>query len=891
MPEPITAQPKTPDGENPAAAWSLEKPKPEQKIAEPKQDPLIRRATDMLKRMAGVKQQDGSETKNPDEVLEEIAKPPALQEKIDEANDQLTAARKAYVEKGYGIKGMFTNTETAKSEYTQALQKMRELKLQKVREEVDAHPEWQQKQEGEQESQAERIIRQELLSLPKYEFVALQQTENDLWEGRSSTKFTETAKMLLDKYKALTSGVNKFVGKKLFGVDQDSSKAKQIGAAYASGFLVNISANIVTGGALAIPMRILGGAVAAEGFRTATESMATSVREKRMEGKTQEVLQQASSENGQIDLDKIDFFLENQAHDIADKFANYKTMRGFRTVGAYAAAVGISLASRTASEYTRGKLREFANSETGSHMISKASETWSSIKTNLRDTAKGLMSTPESFANPTQGVATAMSAEQLHALQQPPQLDALDDIHVPSLDEAANQGADTDKIRQMIIEGRRITLDQFDNLVGNVKSEVAIQVEKQIQTLQEVAQQQANAFKDLAEDILNNLKSLHSHEVLPGQGIPPELPEVTTLPRPAMPDVIPPSSSAGVPDIKVVPPTQTPIVPNVDLPRASIPPPEHPQVTTAVDVLTPPKIIMPIEVGEVDNLWKIIDRQIGTQASGLNEGRHTYAIDELKDKFAAMTQDQLQKIGFIKNPITGKFDINYLRTGQKLDLTSVLGEYRQGITTAVGHAAEIPDASAASIEKNNQIISEFFGKHPGVQATSENIDAVLKGNGESLLHPKPSVAIEQPRGGPATVESILDSTNPSSAKVQDELLAEVRHAEVKFGAEGWPFNGESPAQYIDRITSMEKTRIGRLANETALPHNILLTEQPVDKILQAGNENVRGQVLGSIEAARAKLGNLGNPQNGETYGQYMDRVNKLTKDHLASLINQPTGKK
>lgn len=302
-----------------------------------------------------------------DETLQEIrdlptytadSKTEAPEDRLAQATNQLTSARKAFVEKGYGIKGLMANTEQAKYEYRKALNIVRQLKMDELRKKLDENPQMQEKQVGQEKSHAELLIESTMHEFSIGEFTQLQQVGNDLWSEHPGTKFTETTKNLLDKYKKVNRDINDWASNKLFGVDEDSSWLKKTGASLSSGSLINIGVSAATLGIATIPMRVMGGALAAEAYRKIAEDIATDMRRKSTEGKIQEVLQKSKGDDGKFDFDKIDFFLDNQIHDIGDQLEGHKMAKFGRDIGAYIAAYGSQTAARVFFGWGRHQLAD-----------------------------------------------------------------------------------------------------------------------------------------------------------------------------------------------------------------------------------------------------------------------------------------------------------------------------------------------------------------------------------------------------------------------------------------------------------------------------------------------------------------------------------------------------
>ncbi len=204
--------------------------------------------------------------------------------------------------------------------------------------------------------------------------------------------------------------------------------------------------------------------------------------------------------------------------------------------------------------------------------------------------------------------------------------------------------------------------------------------------------------------------------------------------------------------------------------------------TPSVEASTPPAAetisAKTYDVQRGDNIWKIVDKALGDQK--LNDGQRTYAIDEIKDKFAKMTPEQLKAIGISSG------DINKLSVDDNIDLKSVFGEKGGAITIATEHAQNISGDQVASIEQNNDKISDFFGRNKGVEMTGENIDKVLQGNGDSLITPDDATSAAE------------DAVKKAGEKIGNIADLEQKAKDV-LGQYGQRRAGESDSVYIHRV--------------------------------------------------------------------------------------------
>jgi hypothetical protein len=159
---------------------------------------------------------------------------------------------------------------------------------------------------------------------------------------------------------------------------------------------------------------------------------------------------------------------------------------------------------------------------------------------------------------------------------------------------------------------------------------------------------------------------------LPSAEYAPNLPPAETAPD-IVPEVVPDTAPEVVPDIapEVAPDITPEVVPDI-----------------APEVITPSSIEVNIEPG--GNLWdSVADKlesskliaskadiaELRTSGGDWEEAlaHRNHLIDELKDHFADMSQQELKDIGFTPNRF-GEYNINDVFPGNKIDLTSVLGD-------------------------------------------------------------------------------------------------------------------------------------------------------------------------------------------------------------------------
>ncbi len=192
------------------------------------------------------------------------------------------------------------------------------------------------------------------------------------------------------------------------------------------------------------------------------------------------------------------------------------------------------------------------------------------------------------------------------------------------------------------------------------------------------------------------------------------------------------------------------------------------EVIVQEHINTPDKLVYEVKSG--DNLWKIIEKKLENQNifNGMNEGQRTYLIDSIKDKFAAMTPDELKEMGVSSG------DINQLKAGDELDLSSVFGNDRV-LSDAVEKAESLSGQEVINIEANNKIIADWHRMNPDEALTAEKIDEILKGeHGAKVEMSAPFVS--ELDGGRADISGQEHEIEPDTFSEQErlELEKEVR---------------------------------------------------------------------------------------------------------------------
>lgn len=148
-----------------------------------------------------------------------------------------------------------------------------------------------------------------------------------------------------------------------------------------------------------------------------------------------------------------------------------------------------------------------------------------------------------------------------------------------------------------------------------------------------------------------------------------------------------------------------------------------------------PSIEVTVKSG--DNLWNLITEKMDAQGltATLTADQKTYFIDSLKDKFAAMSPDELKAIGI------GSGNIDMIRAGETIDLTKVLGD-TQFVPSAL-HNAEMFNGNLAPAGEHviEQVTPAPAGEH---LITPEDLPASITETPADQLpeHPIPQAAPE-----------------------------------------------------------------------------------------------------------------------------------------------------
>jgi hypothetical protein len=631
---------------------------------------------------------------NPDAVLENIQNPPAetdaesadspsvdsprpeesqTESPLDLAKQKLDSSRQAYVDARFGLKGIFKASNAEQKQqthdaYIQSLKELRDLKMTELRTKLDSDQSLSQIQPGHEKSQAQLLIEEEMRSFTAGEFRHLQDAENNIKQERVLSKFGETGKKFIDWY----GGINKRIADKFIG--QNASWAKQAVMGGVIGFTINSGVNIATGGTLNVGMRLLSGAVTAERFNKAFEARAAQKTRESMNLKIQEGLQEASTDTGNVDINKANLFLDTQIDSMDANWQKHKTGRLKRVAASAVAAYAISLASRTASGYAREWATELADTDTGKAIINTG-------KNLAADTGKVITNTAQDFKDfLTPG---ANSAEASHAVTKP-EFRSWKEMFKGFAKDATTNWEDLDHKRPGFIDPLTTTHDHNPS-----PSQPASTNNEPIQPKPEP--NFFNKFKETSKNIISSLLNPLDTENLSVEKkstIPPVPENTGTHPAPST-EQVPEVLSADAVENKT--------------PSASTPE-------------TPPQKPIIIEAKKGDSIWKIIDQKLGEQ--NLDNARRTHAIDNIKDGLAKLSSDEIKNLGISSG------DINDIKIGEKIDLTKYLQENQ--LNKNVVDAKDISDAKAASITANNARIKEYFSTH-NTQATSENIDKLLRG--------------------------------------------------------------------------------------------------------------------------------------------------------------------
>ncbi len=291
------------------------------------------------------------------------------EDKLAEAKQQLDKARHDYVEDGKGIKG-WAKMEGSQGlpekhlQYTEALQNLKNITMEQVRQKLQSDPTMYEKDPETGISPAETLVENTKLEFTSGEWQKVQEEESAVraekaLSGGPLEKFKNMTMNMVDKYRK-------------------SSWKTKLGLG-----LVAIGGGAALGTSAIVGRRVFGGLVASVGFKESAEAIATKMRDKRMEKLNLDIKEKSTGEDGTIDLDIVDKYLDNQTGNMANKFQNFRTLRGLRTIGAVGSAIGVSLISRTAAQYLgntevaqsiKDKMHDFANKDIWRNMGDKVKD-------------------------------------------------------------------------------------------------------------------------------------------------------------------------------------------------------------------------------------------------------------------------------------------------------------------------------------------------------------------------------------------------------------------------------------------------------------------------------------------------------------------------------------
>ena len=132
------------------------------------------------------------------------------------------------------------------------------------------------------------------------------------------------------------------------------------------------------------------------------------------------------------------------------------------------------------------------------------------------------------------------------------------------------------------------------------------------------------------------------------------------------------------------------------------------------------------EVKKGDSLWKIIEKKLEEDGvlDGLSKEKRTYVIDFMKDKFADMDKETLKEIGISSG------DIDRLKVGDSIDLSSVFDFQNENINKALLKVEKLSSEDLENIKNNNEKILQWRKEHPNELLTSEKVDEILSQKSE-----------------------------------------------------------------------------------------------------------------------------------------------------------------
>ncbi len=216
--------------------------------------------------------------------------------------------------------------------------------------------------------------------------------------------------------------------------------------------------------------------------------------------------------------------------------------------------------------------------------------------------------------------------------------------------------------------------------------------------------------------------------------------------------------------------------------------PDISETVAATEVSAPELSEISIDVKPGDNLWNLIKAQLETnnQFEGMTEDQRIMAIDELKDKFTSMSQEDLKSIGFRSG------DINKIYPGDKLNLTSVMGN-----SETIKHALSTGKHFTGELETHGVPVSE----HGNIAGAEKAVDAKpISSDARYIIHHNYGL----------TDEDFARIENTPVSKILDQAVGEDPNTWTPLERDLMEFNG------LDERVGQQT--VGEVLRETTLYH-------------------------------------------------------------------------
>ncbi len=333
--------------------------------------------------------------------------------------------------------------------------------------------------------------------------------------------------------------------------------------------------------------------------------------------------------------------------------------------------------------------------------------------------------------------------------------------------------------------------------------------------------------------------------------------------------------------------------------------PDISETVAATEVSAPELSEISVNVKPGDNLWNLIKAQLETnsQFEGMTEDQRIMAIDELKDKFASMSHEDLKSIGFRSG------DINKIYPGDKLNLTSVMGN-----SETIKHALSTGKHFTGELETHGVPVSE----HGNIASAEKAVDTkAISSDAQYIIHHNYGLTDEEfARIEDTPVSEILDQAvgkDPSTWTPLERDLMEFNGLDERVGQQtvGEVLRETTLHHANDTVAGVTQEHIQEVADSAAnqfegMTESEVLRElvgnrefkiavaQQIQEIFGTKNitdalrniapkdmnfflsEGYVGQekemVLALRDRAVKAFGDSGNPKPGAKVGQYITRM-------------------